>query len=162
CTRFERSWQAGERPPVEAYLGEVSGSERLVLVRELLLVEVPYRRRAGDLLAAEDYRARFPDLEEAWLAPALAAPAPPPPAPRPPPAAGAAASRPGLRHPPRAGPWRHGGSLPGPGHPPGPVGGPEVPVPRGGPRPAPPGAVPARGPGRRRPEPPGRLHPVWR
>src|SRR5262249_38657133 len=72
----------------------VSGFERLVLVRELLLVEVPYRRRAGDVLAAEDYRGRFPDLEEAWLIQALAAPpaetptrSPTPlPAPRPPPA----------------------------------------------------------------------------
>src|SRR5262245_50186010 len=86
CDRFEQSWRAGESPPIEAYLGEVSGFERLVLVRELLLVEVPYRRRAGDVLVAEDYWARFPDLERDWLAQALAAPAAPTRSPAPPPA----------------------------------------------------------------------------
>src|SRR5262245_27617262 len=95
CNRFEQSWQEGERPPIEAYLGGVSGFERLVLVRELLLVEVPYRRRAGDVLAAEDYRARFPDLEEAWLAQALAAPAAPTLSPAPSPADGPPRAVPG-------------------------------------------------------------------
>jgi predicted ATPase len=75
CNQFEQSWRAGGRPAIEAYLGEVSGFERLVLVRELLLVEVPYRWRAGDVPSAEEYRARFPDLEDAWLAQVVTAPA---------------------------------------------------------------------------------------
>src|SRR5262249_50556831 len=97
CNRFEQSWQAGGRPAIEAYLGEVSGFERQVLIRELLLVEVPYRWRAGDVVAAEDYRGRFPDLEEAWLTQALAAPPAEPPtrSPTPLPAAGPPPAVPG-------------------------------------------------------------------
>jgi serine/threonine protein kinase len=71
CTRFEQDWRDGGRPQIEAYLGEASGPERLVLVRELFLVEVPYRRRAGDVVATEDYCDRFPELEQEWLEQAL-------------------------------------------------------------------------------------------
>jgi hypothetical protein len=76
CSRFEQGWREGRRPQIEAYLGDAPGPERLVLVRELFLVELPYRRRAGDVVAAEDYRARFPELEREWLEQALAEPSP--------------------------------------------------------------------------------------
>jgi hypothetical protein len=75
CDRLEKAWQAGQRPALEAYLGEVSGPERLVFLCELILVDAPYRRRAGELPRPEDYLARFPELDDAWLAQALAAPA---------------------------------------------------------------------------------------
>jgi hypothetical protein len=77
CTRFEQSWRDGGRPQIETCLGEVSGLERTVLVRELLLVEIPYRWRAGDSVAVEDYRERFPELERDWLDLALVAPTAP-------------------------------------------------------------------------------------
>jgi hypothetical protein len=73
CDRFERDWQLG-RPRLESHLGELVGSERLVLLRELLLLEVAYRRCGGDEPRPEEYLDRFPELEEAWLLQALAAP----------------------------------------------------------------------------------------
>src|SRR5262245_29840996 len=69
---FARAWRAGERPTLEAFLGEVPEAARPVLLRELVLVEAPFRREAGEEPRPEDYRRRFPDLDEAWLAQALA------------------------------------------------------------------------------------------
>jgi hypothetical protein len=48
CDRFERAWKAAgaviERPRIEEYLGAVAEPERRVLLRELILVDVYYRR----------------------------------------------------------------------------------------------------------------------
>jgi tetratricopeptide (TPR) repeat protein len=61
CCRFEQSWQAGQRPRLEDALAGTEGAERLALLRELLLLEVHYRRRAGEGPAPDEYRTRFPD-----------------------------------------------------------------------------------------------------
>ena len=61
CCRFEQSWQAGQRPPLEDFLAGADGAERLAVLRELLRLEVHYRRRAGEGPSAEDYATRFPD-----------------------------------------------------------------------------------------------------
>jgi predicted ATPase len=74
CDRFEEAWRAGQRPAIEDYLTGVTGLARLVLLRELVLSEVSCRRRCGEAPRPEDYRDRFPDLEEPWLAGALAVP----------------------------------------------------------------------------------------
>ena len=68
CDRFEAAWQAGAEPALEEYLAEVSGAEALALLRELLPLDVHYRRRRGEEPPAEAYRARFPALDAAWLA----------------------------------------------------------------------------------------------
>src|SRR5262249_13761129 len=68
CERFEAAWRAGQHPVIEAYLGGVPEPGRLVLVRELILFEVASRRRGGEGPRLVDYRDRFPDLEEDWLA----------------------------------------------------------------------------------------------
>src|SRR5262249_50973852 len=60
----------------EEYLDVVAEPERAALVRELLLVELHYRRRWGDVPHAEDYTDRFPELHPDWLARALTPPAP--------------------------------------------------------------------------------------
>ena len=39
----------------------------LLLVRELILLEVFYRRRGGELPRIEEYSGRFPALDESWL-----------------------------------------------------------------------------------------------
>jgi serine/threonine-protein kinase len=52
----------------------VAERERPALVREMLLVELHYRRRQGDVPRAEDYTSRFPDLSPDWLAATLPAP----------------------------------------------------------------------------------------
>jgi serine/threonine protein kinase/tetratricopeptide (TPR) repeat protein/WD40 repeat protein len=69
CNRFELAWQAGQRPRIEDYLGATPEPERSDLVRELVALDIDYRRRAGEEPQPDDYRARFPALA---LAPLLA------------------------------------------------------------------------------------------
>ena len=68
CDRFDAAWCAGERPSIEAYLDGLPDPHRAALLRELVPVEVEYRRRAGESPRAEEYLARFPLLDPAWLA----------------------------------------------------------------------------------------------
>src|SRR5262249_16182962 len=79
CDRLEKAWQAGQRPLLEEYVAEVPETAAAVLLRELILVDVLYRRRAGEAVQPADYQARFPALDAAWLAAALTPPPPPPP-----------------------------------------------------------------------------------
>jgi WD40 repeat protein len=76
CDRFEAAWRDGVRPRVRDFLGEVKGRERKALLRELVLLDVHYRRRRGEQCRPEDYRAFLPALDAAWLARVLAAPPP--------------------------------------------------------------------------------------
>ncbi|RMF41585.1 MAG: serine/threonine protein kinase [Planctomycetota bacterium] len=65
CTQFEASWQQGEPIAIESLLeGEFTPDERAVLLIELILLDVDYRRRAGESPAAESYIQRFPDFAE--------------------------------------------------------------------------------------------------
>jgi serine/threonine-protein kinase len=61
CLLFEDAWDTGRSPRAEEYLGEVSGAERVFLLRELLRLETHYRRGRGETLDAEEYCNRFPD-----------------------------------------------------------------------------------------------------
>jgi hypothetical protein len=61
CHRFEQSWQAGQSPRPEDYIGGSKGAERLAVLRELLRLDVHYRRMAGEGPSARDYTKRFPD-----------------------------------------------------------------------------------------------------
>jgi eukaryotic-like serine/threonine-protein kinase len=80
CQAFEAAWKStldsDDRPCIEEYLDILGEPERAALVRELLLVELHYRRRWGDVPCAEDYTGRFPGLHPDWLAHALTAPGP--------------------------------------------------------------------------------------
>ena len=61
CVAFEVTCQETGRPPrVEDYLDEYDGAERQWLFRELLLLELDYRRRWGEQPNYEEYRRRFP------------------------------------------------------------------------------------------------------
>ncbi|MBI3468791.1 MAG: hypothetical protein HY000_37790 [Planctomycetes bacterium] len=64
CIEFEAAWKVGERPDMAAFLADVQEPERCVLLRELLLLDIDYRRRSGETPAIADYLARFPDHEE--------------------------------------------------------------------------------------------------
>ncbi|MBI1916831.1 MAG: serine/threonine protein kinase [Planctomycetes bacterium] len=55
CLRFEAEWKAGRRVRLEEYLMGAREQERLFLLRELLKVELHYRRRHGEGPAEEDY-----------------------------------------------------------------------------------------------------------
>jgi hypothetical protein len=83
CCRFEEAWQAGRRPRLEDFVAGPEGEERLALLRELLRLEVYYRRRAGEGPSAADYQTRFPE-DTAVLQEVFASPPGPggPPAPR--------------------------------------------------------------------------------
>ena len=74
CTAFEAAWKAGQRPRIEAYLPAGPQAERAALLRELVPLEAEYRRRAGEDPPPAEYARRFPDLDPAWLAAALATP----------------------------------------------------------------------------------------
>jgi serine/threonine protein kinase len=65
CNAFEAAWRAvssdGERPQIERYLADAPPATREVLLRELLELEVAYRRQFGEQPTLEEARARIPD-----------------------------------------------------------------------------------------------------
>src|SRR5205823_530 len=63
CDRFEAAWQAGRPARPEDYLGAVGEPARSALLRQLLLLDWDYRRRAGEDPDAGDYLGRFPGDE---------------------------------------------------------------------------------------------------
>jgi hypothetical protein len=68
CGRFEEEWKAvasgGPRPAIEAYLVAAAQSERAALLRELLALELHYRKQWGERPTREEYRPRFPEHGE--------------------------------------------------------------------------------------------------
>jgi WD40 repeat protein/serine/threonine protein kinase len=72
CTRFEAAWTSGAPPRIEDYLADLADAEKGEVLRELILLDVFYRRKRGESCGAEDYRARFPELAVEWLASAVA------------------------------------------------------------------------------------------
>jgi tRNA A-37 threonylcarbamoyl transferase component Bud32 len=90
CVRFEKAWQEGQRPRIEDYLGEITAEHRSALLRELVILDVIYRRKHGEQPTAEDYRERFPGCTDVLppFPPAEEAPSP------------AAASVPNVSEPP--------------------------------------------------------------
>jgi WD40 repeat protein/tetratricopeptide (TPR) repeat protein len=65
CDQFEAAWQAkgsdGPRPRIEDFLGDLAEPGRSMLVRELLRLELAYRRDAGESPALKEYQGRFPE-----------------------------------------------------------------------------------------------------
>jgi serine/threonine protein kinase len=62
CRRFEaacKDWQGGVRPALEDWLADVPAAVRAVLLRELLRLELDYRRKAGERPVLADYLGRF-------------------------------------------------------------------------------------------------------
>ena len=58
--RFDAEWQAGRRPRIEDYLDGLSEADRTRLLRDLLAVELEFRRGRGEGPTPEDYETRFP------------------------------------------------------------------------------------------------------
>jgi eukaryotic-like serine/threonine-protein kinase len=67
CERFEDAWQSGSSPRIEEFVTEPDGSGRAALVRELVLLDVRYRRRSGEFPSPGDYATLFPDGPPPWL-----------------------------------------------------------------------------------------------
>ncbi len=63
CGRFEATLKAGDKPRVEDYLASVPEPGRAALVRELVALDIDYRRQRGDTPRLEDYAGRFPDAD---------------------------------------------------------------------------------------------------
>jgi hypothetical protein len=64
CSRFEEAWKAGRRPRIEDYLKDASGPVRFQVLRQLLQIDVAYRRQMQETLGPEEYVLRFPECAE--------------------------------------------------------------------------------------------------
>jgi serine/threonine-protein kinase len=67
CRDFEAAWRGGRLPEIEAFLAELSPTERPAFVLELVLLDLEYRRVRRHPCRVEEYLARFPELDRAWL-----------------------------------------------------------------------------------------------
>lgn len=62
CAEFERRWQSDEPTSIESLLSkEVSPTERDVLLAELIVLDIDYRRRRGEAPTKQEYLDRFPE-----------------------------------------------------------------------------------------------------
>jgi len=52
--RFEEAWHKGKRPAIGDYL-PIDGSERLLVLQELVCIDIEWRLRAGEDVQADDY-----------------------------------------------------------------------------------------------------------
>jgi WD40 repeat protein/tRNA A-37 threonylcarbamoyl transferase component Bud32 len=72
CDRFEAAWKAagptGKRPQIEEALQEASDHDRATVLRELILLDLFYRRQHGETPKPSDYQQRFPALDADSLA----------------------------------------------------------------------------------------------
>lgn len=65
CSAFERKWQSNESPTIESMLvDDVTELERDVLLAELVVLDIDYRRRRGESPVTQDYLDRFPEHVE--------------------------------------------------------------------------------------------------
>src|SRR5438105_899894 len=71
CLRFQDSLKKAssteQLPELEGFLADTQEPLRSELLRELVGLEVDYRRRLGENPQAEEYLARFPALNRPWL-----------------------------------------------------------------------------------------------
>src|SRR5207253_732867 len=56
CDRFEAAWRSGQRPAIEGFVGNIAEPNRGRLVRDLVALDLDYRRKAGESPSIEDYR----------------------------------------------------------------------------------------------------------
>src|SRR5262249_61905698 len=61
CKGFEEAWQAGRRPQIPPYLASTPEPGRSVLLRELLALDLEYRRGQGEGVTPDDYHHQFPE-----------------------------------------------------------------------------------------------------
>src|SRR5262249_29597497 len=68
CDSFEQAWRAGQQPRIDEYLAEVPEPNRSSLLRELVTLEIAYRRRTGEGVTLDEDRRRFPGCfaQESW------------------------------------------------------------------------------------------------
>jgi eukaryotic-like serine/threonine-protein kinase len=62
CDRFEQAWCGGQRPDFAKFLADVPVHARPQLFRDLLSLDLEYRRRLGEQPDAQSYCERFPEF----------------------------------------------------------------------------------------------------
>jgi hypothetical protein len=62
CDEFESAWQSGRSPRMEEYLVDLDGRGREHLLRDLLAIELHYRRARGQAVTREAILAEHPTL----------------------------------------------------------------------------------------------------
>jgi eukaryotic-like serine/threonine-protein kinase len=67
CDCFEAAWRTGERPDIQDFLKDASEPSQTLILRELIGLEVAYRRIRGESPRLCEFRGRFPDRESGWL-----------------------------------------------------------------------------------------------
>ena len=65
CSEFEFELQSGKQPSIESYLARVSTSQQAALLKELLRIELWWRRNESPAPFLGDYKARFADQTDA-------------------------------------------------------------------------------------------------
>jgi formylglycine-generating enzyme required for sulfatase activity/predicted Ser/Thr protein kinase len=63
CDQFEAAWKAKPRPKIDDFLAEVPRAEWPYLLRELLVLDLDYRRQLGESPTLEEYQAQYAALE---------------------------------------------------------------------------------------------------
>src|SRR5262245_10651742 len=76
CDTFESAWASGQRPKLEDVLAEARPAEQDRLLRELLPIEIFHRVKCGEQPITNDYAARFPGIDAAWIEQVIAQHAP--------------------------------------------------------------------------------------
>ena len=64
CDRFENEIKQGAVASIEVYLQEVSPTQRTLLFRSLLLLELDYKRLRNEAATYDEYVAQFPEYAE--------------------------------------------------------------------------------------------------
>lgn len=68
CNTFEAKWRGRGRPDILAALLELPESMRPAALKELVALDVFYRRKVGETPTATEYAKRFPELDPGWVA----------------------------------------------------------------------------------------------
>src|SRR5262245_21401796 len=68
CDAFEAKWRAGGKPDIRAAVLELPETLRPVALKELIQVDVYYRRQRGETPTVSDYTNHFPESVPSWLA----------------------------------------------------------------------------------------------
>jgi len=64
CEQFEVAWKSGKRPSVRHYLERWEQPNDSELLRELLRIDLDYRRLNGDDVTPAEYESSFPDQQD--------------------------------------------------------------------------------------------------
>src|SRR4051794_25496401 len=59
CDQFDAAWRAGEHPAIETFLTNAPPAARDAALRELIAMDVEYRRRDGEAPLLDEYVTRF-------------------------------------------------------------------------------------------------------